>query len=47
MILIEEEVRGGSNPIGIVTTTATSTVGIAATFSYEENSNFTFKFLLQ
>lgn len=32
--------RGGSNPIGIVTTTATSTVGIAATFSYEENSNF-------
>ena len=32
--------RGGSNPIGIVTTTGTSTVGIAATFSYEENSNF-------
>ena len=32
--------RGGNNPIGIVTTTGTSTVGIAATFSYEENSNF-------
>ena len=32
--------RGGSNPIGIVTTTATSTVGIASTFSYEETSNF-------
>ena len=32
--------RGGSNPIGIVTTTATSTVGITSTFSYEETSNF-------
>ena len=32
--------RGGNNPIGIVTTTGTSTVGIASTFSYEENSNF-------
>ena len=32
--------RGGTNPIGIVTTTATSTVGVAATFSYEETSNF-------
>ena len=32
--------RGGSNPIGIVTTTATSTVGISTTFSFEENSNF-------
>ena len=32
--------RGGSNPIGIVTTTATSTVGISTTFSFEETSNF-------
>jgi hypothetical protein len=32
--------RGGNNPIGIVTTTATSTVGISTTFSFEENSNF-------
>ena len=33
--------RGGSNPIGIVTTTAsTSIVGTATTFSYEENSNY-------
>ena len=32
--------RAGSNPIGIVTTTGTSTVGVAATFSYEENSNY-------
>ena len=32
--------RGGNNPIGIVTTTATSTVGISSTFSFEENSNF-------
>ena len=32
--------RGGSNPIGIVTTTATSTVGITSTFSYEGTSNF-------
>jgi len=33
--------KGGSNPIGIVTTTATTTiVGTATTFSYEENSNY-------
>jgi hypothetical protein len=32
--------RGGNNPVGIVTTTATSTVGITSTFSYEETSNF-------
>lgn len=32
--------RGGDNPIGIVTTTATSTVGISTTFSFEETSNF-------
>ena len=33
--------RGSSNPIGIVTTTAsTSIVGTATTFSYEENSNY-------
>ncbi len=32
--------RGGNNPIGIVTTTATSTVGLSTTFSYEENSNY-------
>ena len=33
--------RGGSNPIGIVTTTADATiVGTATTFSYEENSNY-------
>lgn len=33
--------RGGTNPIGIVTTTATTTiVGTATTFSYEENSNY-------
>ena len=33
--------RGGDNPIGIVTTTASSTiVGSAVTFSYEENSNY-------
>ena len=32
--------RGGDNPVGIVTTTATSTVGISSTFSFEENSNF-------
>ena len=34
--------RGGTNdPVGIVTTTATSTiVGTAVTFSYEENSNY-------
>lgn len=32
--------RGGNNPVGIVTTTATSTVGISSTFSFEENSNF-------
>ena len=29
-----------SNPIGIVTTTATSTVGVSTTFSFEENSNY-------
>lgn len=32
--------RGGNNPIGIVTTTATSIVGLSTTFSYEENSNY-------
>ena len=34
--------RGGNNdPVGIVTTTATSTiVGTATTFSFEENSNY-------
>ena len=33
--------RGGSNPIGIVTTTADATiVGTATTFSYEENRNY-------
>jgi len=33
--------RGSSNPIGIVTTTAsTNIVGTATTFSYEENSNY-------
>jgi len=33
--------RGGKNPIGIVTTTASTTiVGTATTFSYEENSNY-------
>jgi len=32
--------RGGNNPIGIITTTATSTVGLSTTFSYEENSNY-------
>ena len=32
--------KGGNNPVGIVTTTATSTVGISSTFSFEENSNF-------
>ena len=33
--------RGGSNPIGIVTTTANSTIdGSSVTFSYEENSNY-------
>ena len=33
--------RGGNNPIGIATTTATTTiVGTASTFSYEENSNY-------
>ena len=32
--------RRGTNPIGIVTTTATSTVGVTSTFSYEETSNF-------
>ena len=33
--------RGGSTPVGIVTTTATSTiVGTATTFTFEENSNY-------
>ena len=33
--------RGGSNPIGIVTTTADATiVGTATTFSYDENINY-------
>ena len=33
--------RGSSNPIGIVTTTASTTIaGTATTFSYEENSNY-------
>ena len=32
--------KGSNNPVGIETTTATSTVGISSTFSFEENSNF-------
>ena len=33
--------RGGNNPIGIVTTTASSDIdGASVTFSYEENSNY-------
>jgi len=33
--------RGGDNPVGIVTTTADSTIdGQTVTFSYEENSNY-------
>ena len=33
--------RGGSNPIGIVTTTASSTIdGQSVSFSFEENSNY-------
>jgi hypothetical protein len=33
--------RGGSNPVGIVTTSAETTIaGTATTFSYEENSNY-------
>ena len=33
--------RGSSNPIGIVTTSASTTIaGTATTFSYEENSNY-------
>jgi len=33
--------RGGSNPIGIVTTTASSTIdGSSVTFSFEEDSNY-------
>ena len=33
--------RGGSNPVGLVTTTASSTIdGSSVTFSYEENSNY-------
>ena len=31
---------GSTDVIGITTTTATSTVGITSTFSYEENNNF-------
>ena len=33
--------RGGSNPVGIVTTTATSTIdGSNVSFAFEENSNY-------
>ena len=33
--------RAGSNPIGLVTTTASTTIdGVTASFSYEENSNY-------
>ena len=33
--------RGGSNPVGLVTTTASSTIdGASVTFSFEENSNY-------
>ena len=33
--------RGGSNPVGLVTTTASSTIdGSSVTFSFEENSNY-------
>ena len=33
--------RGGSNPVGIVTTTASSTIdGQSVSFSFEENSNY-------
>ena len=33
--------RGGNNPVGIVTTSATSSIdGQTVTFSYEENSNY-------
>ena len=31
---------GSTDVVGITTTTATSTVGITSTFSYEENNNF-------
>ena len=31
---------GSTGVVGITTTTATSTVGITSTFSYEENNNF-------
>ena len=31
---------GATDPVGIVTTNATSTVGIASTFAWKENSNF-------
>jgi hypothetical protein len=31
---------GATDPVGITTTTATSTVGITSTFSYQENNNF-------
>jgi len=32
--------RGITNPVGIASTTASSTVGITTTFTYEEDSNF-------
>ena len=33
--------RGGNNPVGIATTTATTTIaGITTTFTFEENSNY-------
>ena len=39
--MIEEDREEITKPVGIVTTTATSTiVGTAVTFSYEENSNY-------
>ena len=31
---------GSSSPVGITTTTATSTVGITSSFNWEENNNF-------
>ena len=31
---------GSSDPTGITTTTATSTVGITSSFNWEENNNF-------
>ena len=40
-MLIEGRGRGGSNPVGLVTTTASSTIdGSSVTFSFEENSNY-------